>query len=144
MIMRTAPLDLLELDTLLSDEERDLRDLVRRVVDEAVRPHVARWFEDAAAPTRDLAKRFGSLGLLGMHLPGYGCAGASAVAYGLACLELEAGDSGVRSLVSVQGSLAMYAIHRYGSAEQKEQWLPGMAAGDTLGCFGLTEDRKSV
>ncbi len=139
MTTRTAPLDLLALDSLLSDEERDGRDLVRRVVDEQVRPHVGRWFEEGQAPTRELAKRFGALGLLGMHLHGYGCAGASAVAYGLACLELEAGDSGVRSLVSVQGSLAMYAISHYGSAEQREHWLPSMAAGDAIGCFGLTE-----
>jgi glutaryl-CoA dehydrogenase len=90
-------------------------------------------------PVRELAAEFGKLGLLGMHLTGYGCAGASAVAYGLACTELEAADSGVRSLVSVQGSLAMYAIWRYGSAEQKDRWLPGMAAGELLGCFGLTE-----
>jgi glutaryl-CoA dehydrogenase len=137
--MRTLPLDLLALDGLLSDEERAIRDLVRRVVDEQVRPHIGQWFEEANAPTRELAKRFGALGLLGMHLHGYGCAGASAVAYGLACMELEAGDSGLRSLVSVQGSLAMYAIWRYGSEEQKQQWLPSMAAGDAVGCFGLTE-----
>jgi glutaryl-CoA dehydrogenase len=116
-----------------------VRDLVRRVVDEQVRPHIGQWFEDGAAPTRQLAKQFGSLGLLGMHLHGYGCAGASAVAYGLACLELEAGDSGLRSLVSVQGSLAMYAIWRYGTAQHKQRWLPAMAAGDAIGCFGLTE-----
>jgi glutaryl-CoA dehydrogenase len=104
-----------------------------------VRPYVAAWYEDGVAPVRELALRFGSVGLLGMHLTGYGCAGASAVAYGLACLELEAADSGVRSLVSVQGSLAMYAIWRYGSTEQKEHWLPRMAAGEVIGCFGLTE-----
>jgi glutaryl-CoA dehydrogenase len=137
--MRVAPLDLLDLDTLLTDEERELRGLVRRVVDDQVRPHVATWYERGAAPVRELAKTFGTVGLLGMHLSGYGCAGASAVAYGLACLELEAADSGVRSLVSVQGSLAMYAIWRYGSEEQKQRWLPGMAAGDLIGCFGLTE-----
>src|SRR5688572_30989615 len=90
-------------------------------------------------PVRDLAKEFAAVGLLGMHLTGYGCAGASAIAYGLACLELEAADSGVRSLVSVQGSLAMYAIWRYGSDEQKQRWLPPMATGDAIGCFGLTE-----
>jgi len=112
---------------------------VRRVVDERVRPYVRQWYEDGAVPVRELAVEFGKLGLLGMHLIGYGCAGASAVAYGLACLELEAGDSGVRSLVSVQGSLAMYAIWRYGAAEQKQRWLPGMAAGELIGCFGLTE-----
>ncbi len=112
---------------------------MRRVVDDQVRPHVARWFEEGQAPTRELAKQFGALGLLGMHLQGYGCAGASAVAYGLACMELEAGDSGVRSLVSVQGSLAMFAIWRYGSEAQKQRWLPPMATGDAIGCFGLTE-----
>ncbi|MDT5024960.1 MAG: glutaryl-CoA dehydrogenase [Micromonosporaceae bacterium] len=139
MALRTAPLDLLALDTLLSEEELAIRDLVRRVVDEQVRAHIGQWFEEGRAPTRELAKRFGSLGLLGMHLRGYGCAGASAVAYGLACMELEAGDSGLRSLVSVQGSLAMYAIWRYGTEEQKQLWLPAMAAGDAIGCFGLTE-----
>ena len=130
---------MLGLDALLSDEERAMRDLVRRVVDEQVRPYVGRWFEEGRAPTRELAKLFGSVGLLGMHLEGYGCAGASAVAYGLTCMELEAGDSGVRSLVSVQGSLAMYAIWRFGSEDQKQQWLPDMAAGTAIGCFGLTE-----
>jgi glutaryl-CoA dehydrogenase len=132
-------LDILDVDALLSDEERDVRDLVRRVADERVRPYVADWYERGSAPVRDLASEFGKLGLLGMHLTGYGCAGASAVAYGLACMELEAADSGVRSLVSVQGSLAMYAIWKFGSTEQKERWLPGMAAGELLGCFGLTE-----
>jgi len=116
-----------------------MRDLVRRVVDQQVRPHVARWFEDGRTPTRDLAKQFGAVGLLGMHLQGYGCAGASAVSYGLACMELEAGDSGARSLVSVQGSLAMYGIWSYGSEAQKQRWLPAMAVGDAIGCFGLTE-----
>src|SRR3954469_17598213 len=137
--MVVAPLDLLDLDTLLSDEERDIRELVRRVADDKVRPFVAEWYERGEAPVRDLAREFGKLGLLGMHLTGYGCAGSSAVAYGLACLELEAADSGVRSLISVQGSLAMYAIWRYGSEEQKQRWLPGMAAGELIGCFGLTE-----
>jgi glutaryl-CoA dehydrogenase len=134
-----SPLDMLALDSLLSEEERSMRDVVRRAVDEHVRPHVAQWFEDGRTPTRDLAKRFGALGVLGMHLTGYGCAGTSAVAYGLACMELEAGDSGVRSLVSVQGSLAMFAIWKYGSEEQKQGWLPTMAAGESIGCFGLTE-----
>jgi glutaryl-CoA dehydrogenase len=137
--MPVSPLDLLDLDALLSDEERDVRALTRRVVDDHVRPYVAEWYERGAAPVRHLAREFGKVGLLGMHLTGYGCTGASAVAYGLACLELEAADSGVRSLVSVQGSLAMYAIWRYGSDEQKQRWLPGMAAGDLIGCFGLTE-----
>jgi glutaryl-CoA dehydrogenase len=135
----TAPLDLIDADALLTEEERDVRDLVRRVADDKVRPYVADWYERAEVPVRELAPEFGKLGLLGMHLTGYGCAGASAVQYGLACMELEAADSGVRSLVSVQGSLAMYAIHAFGSAEQKQQWLPGMAAGELIGCFGLTE-----
>ncbi|MCO8273404.1 acyl-CoA dehydrogenase family protein [Actinoplanes sp. TRM 88003] len=134
-----APLDLLDLDTLLNDEERDIRAVVRRVADDKVRPHVAGWYENGQVPVRELAREFGKLGLLGMHLTGYGCAGASAVAYGVACMELEAADSGVRSLVSVQGSLAMYAIWKYGSEEQKQRWLPGMAAGELIGCFGLTE-----
>jgi glutaryl-CoA dehydrogenase len=132
-------LDLLRIDPLLTGEEVLIRSLAGTVVTERVRPHVARWYEDATMPVRELALEFGKLGLLGMHLSGYGCAGASAVAYGLACLELEAGDSGVRSLVSVQGSLAMYAIWRYGSEEQKRAWLPRMAAGEAIGCFGLTE-----
>jgi glutaryl-CoA dehydrogenase len=134
-----GPIDLLNLDSLLSEEELAIRGVVRRLVDDHVRPHVAEWFEEGRAPVRDLAKRFGALGLLGMHLEGYGCAGSTAVAYGVACMELEAGDSGVRSLVSVQGSLAMYAIWRFGSEEQKQAWLPRMAAGEALGCFGLTE-----
>ncbi|WP_091604581.1 acyl-CoA dehydrogenase family protein [Micromonospora mirobrigensis] len=132
-------LDLLDIDASLGEEEREIRAVVRRLVDDRVRPHVAGWYEDGQVPARELAREFGKLGLLGMHLTGYGCAGASAVAYGLACLELEAGDSGVRSLVSVQGSLAMYAIWRYGSEEQKQRWLPAMATGEAIGCFGLTE-----
>ncbi|MBO4205085.1 acyl-CoA dehydrogenase family protein [Micromonospora echinofusca] len=135
----TAPLELLDLDSSLTDEEREIRAVVRRLIDDRVRPHVAGWYEAGTVPARELAREFGRLGLLGMHLTGYGCAGASAVAYGLACLELEAGDSGIRSLVSVQGSLAMYAIWRYGSEEQKQRWLPAMAAGEAIGCFGLTE-----
>ncbi|WP_191840277.1 acyl-CoA dehydrogenase family protein [Catellatospora chokoriensis] len=133
------PLDLLDLDSLLTDEELQIRAVVRRLVDDKVRPHVAGWYETGHAPVRELARDFGALGLLGMHLEGYGCAGSSAVAYGLACLELEAADSGVRSLVSVQGSLAMFAIWKYGSEEQKQRWLPGMASGELIGCFGLTE-----
>ncbi len=132
------PHDFLDIDALLSDEERDIRDTVRRFVAERVTPQVGDWFEQATIP-RELAPALGRLGLLGMHLTGYGCAGASATAYGLACMELEAGDSGVRSLVSVQGSLAMYAIWRWGSEEQKQEWLPRMAAGEAIGCFGLTE-----
>ncbi|MEU8048652.1 acyl-CoA dehydrogenase family protein [Micromonospora haikouensis] len=134
-----TPVDLLDLDSLLDDEERQIRSVVRRLVDDRVRPHVADWYERGQVPARELAREFGRLGLLGMHLTGYGCAGSTAVAYGLACLELEAGDSGVRSLVSVQGSLAMYAIWRYGSEEQKQRWLPAMATGEAIGCFGLTE-----
>ncbi|WP_174537345.1 acyl-CoA dehydrogenase family protein [Micromonospora chalcea] len=134
-----TPLDLLDIDASLSEEERQIRAVVRQFVTDRVRPHVAGWYEDGQVPARELAREFGKLGLLGMHLTGYGCAGASAVAYGLACLELEAGDSGVRSLVSVQGSLAMYAIWRFGSEEQKQRWLPAMAAGEAIGCFGLTE-----
>jgi glutaryl-CoA dehydrogenase len=133
------PLELFAVDRLLDDEERAIRDTVRRFCDDHVRPHIADWFEAAHLPARELAKQLGSLGLLGMHLDGYGCAGTSATAYGLACLELEAADSGIRSLVSVQGSLAMYAIHRYGSDEQKQEWLPRMSAGEAIGCFGLTE-----
>lgn len=134
-----SPLDLLDVDSSLSAEERQIRAVVRQLVDDQVRPYVAGWYEEGRVPARELAREFGKLGLLGMHLTGYGCAGSSAVAYGLACLELEAGDSGIRSLVSVQGALAMYAIWRYGSAEQKQRWLPTMAAGETIGCFALTE-----
>ncbi|WP_027659962.1 acyl-CoA dehydrogenase family protein [Salinispora fenicalii] len=134
-----SPLDLLDVDSSLSAEERQIRTVVRQLVDEQVRPYVAAWYEEGRVPARELAREFGKLGLLGMHLTGYGCAGSSAIAYGLACLELEAGDSGIRSLVSVQGSLAMYAIWRYGSAEQKQRWLPTMATGETIGCFALTE-----
>jgi glutaryl-CoA dehydrogenase len=132
------PDDFLAVDQLLSDEERDIRDVVRKFVRARVLPDVGDWFESATLP-RELARELGQLGLLGMHLEGYGCAGASATAYGLACLELEAGDSGLRSLVSVQGSLAMYAIWRWGSEELKQEWLPRMAAGEAIGCFGLTE-----
>jgi glutaryl-CoA dehydrogenase len=133
------PKDFLGIDHLLSDEERDMRDTVRAFVDDRIVPDVGDWFEAAEIPAGELALALGKLGVLGMHLTGYGCAGASATAYGLACLELEAGDSGIRSLVSVQGSLAMYAIWRWGSEEQKLQWLPRMAAGEAIGCFGLTE-----
>ncbi|OZC62850.1 acyl-CoA dehydrogenase [Rhodococcus sp. 06-621-2] len=127
------------LDALLEPEEIEIRNTVRKFSNERIRPHVARWFEEARLPARELAKELGTLGVLGMHLDGYGCAGMSATAYGLACLELEAVDSGIRSLVSVQGSLAMFSIHHWGSEEQKQQWLPQMATGDALGCFGLTE-----
>ncbi|MDT5037709.1 MAG: glutaryl-CoA dehydrogenase [Micromonosporaceae bacterium] len=136
---RMAPLDLIDTDSLHSEEELGIRAAVRRLVDDKVRPSVADWYERGEMPVRELAREFAALGLLGMHLTGYGCAGVSAVGYGLACLELEAADSGVRSLVSVQGSLAMYAIWRFGSPEQKQRWLPSMAAGEAIGCFGLTE-----
>ena len=132
------PLDFLDLDRLLSEEERLIRDTTREFVADRVLPEVAGWFERGQLP-RELAKELGDLGLLGMHLEGYGCAGTNAVSYGLACLELEAGDSGARSFVSVQGSLAMFPIWRYGSEEQKRHWLPPMAAGEVIGCFGLTE-----
>jgi glutaryl-CoA dehydrogenase len=135
---KIRPKDFLGFDHLLSDEERDIRDTVRAFVIDRVLPNVGEWFEEARIPL-ELAQELGKIGVLGMHLEGYGCAGASATAYGLACMELEAGDSGVRSLVSVQGSLAMYAIYRWGSEEQKQQWLPRMAAGEAIGCFGLTE-----
>ncbi|UGT38776.1 acyl-CoA dehydrogenase family protein [Nocardia yamanashiensis] len=131
--------ELFAIDSLLDDEERQIRATVRDFAAERLRPHIAEWFEAGTFPVRELAPELGKLGLLGMHLEGYGCAGTSATAYGLACLELEAVDSGVRSLVSVQGSLAMTAIHKYGSEEQKQRWLPGMAAGQVIGCFGLTE-----
>ena len=133
------PLDLLDLDHLLSDEERAVRDTARDWVKSRVLPDIAEWFERGELPSRELALELGGMGLLGMHLEGYGTAGASAVMYGMACLELEAGDSGVRSLVSVQGSLAMFPIWRFGSEEQKQEWLPGMATGQAIGCFGLTE-----
>ncbi|MBV8954724.1 MAG: acyl-CoA dehydrogenase family protein, partial [Solirubrobacterales bacterium] len=136
--IRVRPRDYLEVDALLSDEERDIRDTVRAFVNDRVVPSVGEWFEEARIPL-ELARELGEIGVLGMHLHGYGCAGASATAYGLTCMELEAGDSGLRSLVSVQGSLAMYAIHRWGSEEQKQEWLPRMAAGEAIGCFGLTE-----
>ncbi|HET7516466.1 MAG TPA: acyl-CoA dehydrogenase family protein, partial [Actinomycetes bacterium] len=132
------PLDFLDLDKLLSEEERLIRDTTRGFVADRILPEVAGWFERGELP-RELAKELGDLGLLGMHLEGYGCAGTNAVSYGLACLELEAGDSGARSFVSVQGSLAMFPIWRYGSEEQKQRWLPPMAAGEVIGCFGLTE-----
>jgi glutaryl-CoA dehydrogenase len=133
-----GPLELLDVHDLLSDEERAVQQSVRRLVDDEIRPNIAQWYEVGTFPA-EMALTFGKLGLLGMHLEGYGCAGMSAVAYGLACMELEAGDSGARSFASVQGSLAMVAIHKWGSEEQKQQWLPRMAAGEVIGCFGLTE-----
>ena len=133
-----SPLELFDIDRLIDEDERDIAATVRRFVDTRLRPHVADWFESSTLPG-ELAKEFGDLGVMGMHLHGYGCAGTSAVSYGLACMELEAGDSGFRSFVSVQGSLSMYSIYRYGSEEQKNEWLPQLAAGDAIGCFGLTE-----
>ncbi|GAA5217324.1 acyl-CoA dehydrogenase family protein [Streptomyces thinghirensis] len=134
------PADPLGVDDLLEPEDLAIRDTVRTWATDRVLPHIAEWYENGELPgIRDLARELGSIGALGMSLDGYGCAGASAVQYGLACLELEAADSGIRSLVSVQGSLAMYAIHRFGSEEQKQTWLPRMAAGEVIGCFGLTE-----
>ncbi|MGI8680267.1 MAG: acyl-CoA dehydrogenase family protein [Jatrophihabitans sp.] len=134
--MRAA--DYLGIDEQLTDDERAIRDTVRDFAAGELAPNVTEWFEAGALPA-DLGRVFGKLGLLGMHLDGYGCAGASATEYGLACRELEAVDSGLRSFVSVQGSLAMFAIHRWGSEQQREHWLPAMATGDVIGCFGLTE-----
>src|SRR5829696_4666635 len=134
----TGALELLGVEHLLTEEEQAIQETVRRFATEKVRPYIADWYEAGEIPL-SLAVDAGKLGLLGMHLTGYGCAGTNAVSYGLACLELEAADSGVRSLVSVQGSLAMFAIWKFGSEEQKQRWLPGMAAGEIIGCFGLTE-----
>src|SRR3954452_4420417 len=134
------PPDPLGIDDLLDPEDLAIRDTVRGWAADRVLPYVADWYEKGELPgIRDLARELGAIGALGMSLTGYGCAGATAVQYGLACLELEAADSGIRSLVSVQGSLAMYAIHRFGSEEQKQRWLPSMASGEVIGCFGLTE-----
>jgi glutaryl-CoA dehydrogenase len=130
--------DFLKIDDLLSDEDRAIRDTVRDFARNELSPHIAEWYDEGTLPD-DLGTQLGKLGLLGMHLDGYGCSGTSATAYGVACRELEAVDSGLRSFVSVQGSLAMFAIHRWGSEEQKQEWLPGMATGETIGCFGLTE-----
>jgi glutaryl-CoA dehydrogenase len=130
--------DYLDLDSLFTSQELGLRDRVRGFVDERIRPNIAEWYESARFP-RELVKEMAALGLLGMHLKGYGCAGRSAVEYGLSAMELEAGDSGIRTFVSVQGSLAMSAISKFGSEEHKQRWLPGMAAGELIGCFGLTE-----
>ncbi|MWA05942.1 acyl-CoA dehydrogenase [Actinomadura sp. LD22] len=133
------PTALFGIDALLTEEEREIRATVRRFCDGELRPHLPEWFDKGGIPARDLARRLGALGVLGMHLDGYGCAGMGAVSYGLACLELEAADSGLRSLVSVQGSLAMFAIWKHGGEEQKQRWLPAMARGEAIGCFGLTE-----
>jgi glutaryl-CoA dehydrogenase len=133
------PTDLLGLDGQLSDEDRLIAETVRRFAADRVLPSLEEWYEQGTFPTRELGPQIGELGLLGMHLTGYGCAGTSATSYGVACRELEAADSGLRSFVSVQGSLAMFPIWKFGSDEQKERWLPGMAAGELVGCFGLTE-----
>jgi glutaryl-CoA dehydrogenase len=135
---KPKPLDFLDVDALLSDEERMIRDAIAQFVADRVMPGIEGWFERGEFP-REVAAELGSLGLLGMHLSGYGCAGTNAVSYGVACMELEAGDSGFRSFVSVQGSLAMFPIWKYGSEDQKQEWLPRMAAGEAIGCFGLTE-----
>ena len=134
-----GPIELFAVDGLIGEEEAAIRDTVRTWVAANVRPTISDWFESGTIPARELARDLGTLGVLGMHLDGYGCAGTSATAYGLACMELEAVDSGLRSLVSVQGSLAMFAIWKHGSEEQRQQWLPRMAAGEAIGCFGLTE-----
>lgn len=136
---RPDPIDFLDIDSLLSEEEKLVRATVRDYVEKEIVPHIGDWWEEGILPQEQLAKEFGDIGLLGMHLEGYGCAGTSAMAYGLACLELEAGDSGIRSFVSVQGSLAMFPIWKFGSEEQKQVWLPRMATGEVIGCFGLTE-----
>ena len=136
--MFADPLDPLALDGLLSEEERAIRDAVRRLVDDRVLPSIGDWFERGVFP-EEIRAALADLGLLGMHLDGYGCLGANATSYGVACMELEAGDSGLRSFVSVQGSLSMFPIHRYGSDEQRAEWLPKMATGEVVGCFGLTE-----
>ncbi len=130
--------DLLRIDDELSDEERLVRDTVRKFAADRIMPNIADWFEAGMLP-KELAPELGRLGLLGMHLKGYGCAGMGPIAYGVTCREMEAADSGLRSLVSVQGSLAMFPIWKYGSEEQKNEWLPRMAAGEAIGCFGLTE-----
>jgi glutaryl-CoA dehydrogenase len=132
-------LDLLDLDDDIDDEDRMLRDTVRKFADDRLRPNIQEWFESGTLPARELAQEFGALGVLGMHLHGYGCQGAKPSQYGLVSAEIEAVDSGLRSLVSVQGSLAMFAIYAYGSEAQKQRWLPEMAKGNAVGCFGLTE-----
>jgi len=136
--MATDPHDFLQVDSLLDTDERDIRDTVRSFAEAELAPHVAEWYDAGTLPD-DLGPKLGKLGLLGMHLEGYGCAGLGATAYGVACRELEAIDSGLRSFVSVQGSLAMFALHRWGTDAHKDEWLPRMASGEVLGCFGLTE-----
>jgi glutaryl-CoA dehydrogenase len=136
---RIQPTDLLGLDAQLTDEDRLIAETVRRFAGDRILPSVEEWYEQGTFPSRELGPEIGELGLLGMHLTGYGCAGTTATSYGVACRELEAADSGLRSFVSVQGSLAMFPIWKFGSDEQKERWLPGMARGELIGCFGLTE-----
>ena len=133
------PFALLDVERELNQEQREIQSVTKQYIENRIKPNIANWYETGEIPARELAQELGEIGLLGMHLEGYGCAGTDATSYGLACLELEAGDSGIRSLVSVQGSLAMFAIHAYGSEEQKQEWLPKMASGDAIGCFGLTE-----
>jgi glutaryl-CoA dehydrogenase len=133
------PFALLDIERELTQEQREIQAVTRKYVADRIRPNIGNWFESADIPVGELAVELGEIGLLGMHLLGYGCAGTDATSYGLACMELEAGDSGIRSLVSVQGSLAMFAIHEYGTEEQKQEWLPPMAAGRAIGCFGLSE-----
>lgn len=135
----TSPDDLLALDAQLDDTEQATAETVRAFLDDRVRPHIARWYHDASLPVRDLAQELGAMGLFGMQLEGHGCAGATATMYGVACRELEAVDTGLRTLVSVQGSLAMFALHAFGSREQQDTWLPAMATGAAVGCFALTE-----
>lgn len=133
------PFGLLDIERELNVEQKAIQAVVRKFVSDRIKPNISHWYESGEVPAKDLAKELGTIGLLGMHLDGYGCAGTDATSYGLACLELEAGDSGIRSLVSVQGSLAMFAIHAFGSEAQKNEWLPKMAEGNAIGCFGLSE-----
>ena len=133
------PLVLMQVEARLTAEQKAIQNVVRDFAAKELRPNIANWYEAGELPARDIAKALGGIGLLGMHLKNYGCAGTDAMSYGLACLELEAVDSGLRSLVSVQGSLAMFAIYKFGSEEQKQEWLPKLAKGDAIGCFGLTE-----
>ncbi|MCX0278320.1 acyl-CoA dehydrogenase family protein, partial [Nocardia zapadnayensis] len=134
-----TPDQILGIDSVFSKEDREFAGVLRKWLDENVRDKIGDYYLEGTIPARELAEGLGELGVLGMHLEGYGCAGTTATQYGLACRELEAIDSGLRSLVSVQGSLAMFAIHHWGSEDQKNEWLPQMAAGKAIGCFGLTE-----